>query len=114
MHMTRAGIVLGRVWLHGLCSSLTHSYQHNTLTFDAHGAHVLLMGEQDALVYPMICNADLHAIIDNNEINSFSLFYLMPPSLEPIVFESEVSKAKGFYATSSCTSFIKHTPIKQH
>ena len=75
---------------------------------------VLLMGEQDALASPMICNVELHAIINNKEITSLSLCHLMPPSLYPTVCVSEVSKDKGFYATSSCTSLIKHTPTKQH
>ena len=60
MHMTRADVVLGREWLHGLGPSLKCSHQHNTLTFDAHGALILLMGEQDILASPMICNANLH------------------------------------------------------
>ena len=34
MHMTRADIVLGHEWLHSLGSSLTRSYQHNTLAFE--------------------------------------------------------------------------------
>ena len=37
MHMTRADVVLGHDWLHGLGLLLKHSYQHNKLTFDAHG-----------------------------------------------------------------------------
>ena len=73
--MTRVDVVLGHEWLHGLIPSLKHSYQHNTLTFGAHCAHVLLMGELDVLSSPMICNAKLHAIINNNEINSLSLCY---------------------------------------
>ena len=56
MHMTRADLVLGCEWLHGLGPLLKHRYQHNTLTFDAHGVHILLMGEQDVLASPMICN----------------------------------------------------------
>ena len=40
MHMTRADVVLEHEWLHGLVPSLKHSYHHNKLTFDAHGAHV--------------------------------------------------------------------------
>ena len=62
----------------------------------------------------LLCNAEIHAIIKNKEIKNLSLCYLMPPSLHPIVCVSEVSKDKGFYATSSCTSLIKHTPNKPH
>ena len=54
MHTTRSNVILGREWLHGLGPSLKHSYHHNTLTFDAHGAHILLMGEQDFLASPLI------------------------------------------------------------
>ena len=71
------------------------------------------MGEQDVLASLMICNAKLHAIINNNEINNLSLCYLMPPSLDSIVCGSEVSKVKTFYATSSCTSLLKSNPPKQ-
>ena len=87
MHMTIADVVLGHEWLHGLGPSFKRSYQHNTLTFDAHGTHIFLMGEQDVLASPMICNANFHAVINNNEMNSLSLCYLMPPSLDPIVCE---------------------------
>ena len=41
MHMSREDVVLGHEWLHGLGPSLKYSYQHNTLTFDAQGAHIL-------------------------------------------------------------------------
>ena len=57
MHMIRANIILERDWLHGLVLSLKCSYQHKKLTFDAHGAHILLMKEQDVHYFPLICNA---------------------------------------------------------
>ena len=38
----------------------------------------------------------------------------MPPSLDPTLCVSDVSKEKGFYATNSCTTLIKYTPTKQH
>ena len=90
------------------------SYQHNTLTFDAHGAHVLLMREQDVLSSPMICNAELHAIINNEKINSLVSCCLIPPSLYFTVCVSEVSKVRSFYAISSCKSLLKNIPIKQN
>ena len=37
MNMTRADVVLGCEWLHGLGSSLSRSYQHNSLTFEDNG-----------------------------------------------------------------------------
>ena len=114
MHMTRADLVLGREWLHGLDPLLKCSYQHNIPTFDSHGAHVLLMGEQDVLTSPMICNAELHAIININEINSLNLCYLMPLFLDSTVYVSEVSNVQSFYAASSCTSIVKIAPTKQH
>ena len=80
--MTRANVVLGHKWLHGLGPSLKHSYKHNTLTFDAHDAHVLLMGEQDVPASPLIFNAKFHGVINNNDINNLSLCYLLPPSLD--------------------------------
>ena len=103
-------MVLGHEWLHGLCLSLKHSYQHNTLTFDAHGAHVLLMGEQDVLASPLIFNAKLHGVINNNAINSLSLCYLLSPSLDSNVCVSEVSQVNNLNATS----LIKSTPTKHH
>ena len=45
LHMTRIDVVLGCECLHGLGPSLKHSFQHSTLTFNARGVHVLLMGE---------------------------------------------------------------------
>ena len=114
MHMTRVDVDLGHEWLHGLGPSLKCSCLHNTLTFDAHGAHIFLMGEQDALTSPLNCDGELHAIINNNEINILSLCYLMPSSLDSIVCVSEVSKVKTFYATSSCTSLSKSNPPKQY
>ena len=60
----------------------------------------------------MICIAELHAIINNNEINSLSLCYLFPPSLDSAVCVSEVSQVSSSIATSSCTSLIKGTPTK--
>ena len=52
MHMTRANVVLGHEWLHSLGSSLTRSYQHNTLAFEDNGVHVLLLGEWDVPAIP--------------------------------------------------------------
>ena len=92
---------------------LKHIYQRNTLTFDAYDVHVSLMGEQDILTSPMICNAKLHAIINNEGIDSLILCYLLPPSLYPTVCVSEVSKDKSSHATSSCTSLIKHNSIQE-
>ena len=85
IHMTRADAILGHEWLHGLVPPLKHNYLHNTLNFDAHGAHILLTGEQDVLNSPLIYNAELHGIINNNEINNLSLFYFMYPCLRSIV-----------------------------
>ena len=112
--MTRVDVFWGGECLHGLGPLLKHSSQHNTLTFDAHGAHILLMGDQDVLVSPIICNEKIHAIINNNEINHLSLCYLMPPSFDPTVWVSDVSKAKSFYAIISCTGLTKNTPTRQH
>ena len=54
MNMTRADVVLGRNWLFGLGSSLSRSYQHNTLAFKDNGVHVLLIGERDVPPSPLI------------------------------------------------------------
>ena len=46
MNMTRVDVILGREWLYGLGSTLSHSYVHNTISFrDSAGAHILLIGE---------------------------------------------------------------------
>ena len=76
MHMTRVDVVLGREWLHGL--SPQHKYQYNILTFDAHGAQVLFMGEQGVLASSMSHNLEFHSIINKVKINSLVLCYLMP------------------------------------
>ena len=104
MHMTRIDVVLGCEWLHGLGLSPKHSYQYNTLTFDAHGAHVLLIGEKDGLASPMICNAKLHLIINKEETNILVLCYLMPPSLYTTVCVSDVSNYQSDNVSSSSTT----------
>ena len=81
MNMTRADVVLGREWLHGLGSSLSRSYQHNTLTFEDNGVHVLMMGEQDVPSSPLICNAELISLSNNNAIDSCYLCYFLEPCL---------------------------------
>ena len=80
MHMTRADVVLGREWLHSLGSSLTRSYQHNTLAFEDNGVHVLIMGESEVPTTPLICNAKLSYLIQRNEIEDLHFCYFMYPS----------------------------------
>ena len=104
MYMFRVDIVLGHEWLHRLGPSLKCSFQHNTLSFDAHGVHVLLVGGQDVLTSPMICYARLHSIINKEEINSLVLCYLMPPSLFTNVCVRSVFNYQSEYDASSCTS----------
>ena len=81
MHMSRADVVLGREWLHGLGSSLTRSYQHNTLAFEDNGVHVLLLGEKEVLQSPLICNAEVTFLSKNNAIESLYLCYFSSPCL---------------------------------
>lgn len=59
MHMTRADVVLGHEWLHGLGSSLSCSYQNNTLAFADNGVHVLLLGEKEVPPSPLIHSAEV-------------------------------------------------------
>ena len=40
MNMSQADVILGREWLHGLGPPLKRSYEHNSFTFKANGAHV--------------------------------------------------------------------------
>ena len=123
MHMTRADVVLGHEWLHGLGLSLKCSYQHNTLTFDAHGANILMMGHEDVLFSPMIYNAELHSIINKEKINNLVLCYLMHPSLYLTLCVSQVLKYQNDNDTSSRTSpqqlnvslyLTKSCPSKKH
>ena len=80
MHMTRADVVLGREWLHGLGSSLIRSYQHNTLAFTDKGVHVLLMGESEVPASPLLCNAELSYLLNSKQIEGLHFCYFMSPS----------------------------------
>ena len=59
MNMSRTDVILGHEWLHGLGPLLKRSYEHNTITFEANGKHVLLIGERDVPSSPLICNVEL-------------------------------------------------------
>ena len=84
MHMTRADVVLGREWLHSLGSSLTRSYQHNTLAFEGNGVHVSTMGEIKVPATPLICNTELSYLIQRNEIEDLRFCYFMSPSFSHV------------------------------
>ena len=67
--MSRADVILGCEWLHGLGSALHRSYEHNTITFTANGKHVLLIGERDVPPpTPLICTAELSFLERSNQI----------------------------------------------
>ena len=93
MHMTRGNIILVHKWLHGLVPSLKCNYKHNTLTFDAHGAHILLMGEQDV---------EIASLGNNDEINNLVFCYLVPPSLSTDVCLNDMSRDTSKNEASSC------------
>ena len=73
MHMSRADVVLGHKWLHGLGSSLQRNYQHNTISFEANGVHVLLMVEQEVPPSPLICTGEGISFSKHDAIGSLSL-----------------------------------------
>ena len=77
--------------MHRLGSSLNIIYQHNTLPLNNHGIHVFLMGEQDVLASPLIFNAKIASQINNNEISSLILSYLLPLSLSTNEYANDVS-----------------------
>ena len=56
MNMSQADVILGREWLHGLGYTLKHTYKHNSLMFQANGAHVLLFGKRDVPFSLLICS----------------------------------------------------------
>ena len=60
MNMDRADVVLGHEWLHNLGPSLKQSYKHNLFMFDDNGKHVLLLGEKNIPLSPLICMAELN------------------------------------------------------
>ena len=58
MNMMRADdVILGQECLHSLGPTLKCSYEHNTIAFQDHGVHVLLIGERDVPPSPIICTA---------------------------------------------------------
>ena len=92
MNMTRADVVLGRNWLFGLGSSLSRSYQHNTLAFEDNGVHVLLIGERDVPPSPLICTAEVQVLAKRNEIEEAYFCYVLSPFLstsESTSFEND-------------------------
>ena len=68
MNMSRANVILGREWLHGLGSALHRSYEHNTITFTANGKHVILIGERDVPPRLLACIAELSFLERSNQI----------------------------------------------
>ena len=105
MHMTRADVVLGREWLHSLGSSLTRSYQHNTLAFEDNGVHVLIMGESEVPATPLICNAKLSYLIQRNEIEDLHFCYFMSPSFSHV---ENVSCDDDIVGQSSLSDNVTH------
>ena len=79
MNMLRADVLLGREWLHGLGPSLKRSYEHNTIAFDDHGVHVLLIGERDIPPSPLICTTELQYLSKNNLIEKMFFCYNLSP-----------------------------------
>ena len=75
MNMSRADVILGREWLHGLGSSLQRSYEHNTIMFTANGKHVLLIGERDVAPSPLICTVELSFLERSNQIEEVYFCY---------------------------------------
>ena len=59
MHMDWADVVLGHECLHNLGPALEQSYEHNLFMFDDNGTHVLLLGEKNVLLSPLICMVEL-------------------------------------------------------
>ena len=59
MNMSCVDVVLGQEWLHGLGSFLKRSYDHNTITFEANGKHVLFIKKWDVPSSPLICTSKL-------------------------------------------------------
>ena len=113
MNMTRADVVLGREWLHGLGSSLRRNYQHNTLTFEDNGVHVLLMGEQDVPSSPLICNAELMSLSKDNAIESFYLCYFLSPCLSTNeCMNGDPVKVNGASSSASMTHFNSSLLLK--
>ena len=88
MNMTRADVVLGRNWLFGLGSSLSRSYQHNTLAFEDNGVHVLLIGERDVPPSPLICTTEVQVLAKHNEIEEAYFCYVLSPFLSTSEFTS--------------------------
>ena len=79
MNMTQAGVILGREWLYGLGSTLSHNYAHNTISFtDSACAHILLIGKREVLASPLVCSVELQSLLLNNEIEEFFLCYSLP------------------------------------
>ena len=66
--MSPADVILGREWLHGLGSLLQRSYEHNTIMFTANGKHVLLIGERDVPLSPLICTVELSFLEHSSQI----------------------------------------------
>ena len=69
MNMSCIDVILGCEWLHGLVASLKGSYEHNSMTFEVDGKHVLLLGESDVPPSTLICNMEISILGSNNEID---------------------------------------------
>ena len=77
MHISRAHVVLGYKWLHGLDSSLKYHYHYNALAFDDCGVYILFMGELDVPASPLICNVEISSLINTNEIESCFVLFII-------------------------------------
>lgn len=97
MNMTRADVVLGREWLYGWGSSLSRSYEHNTLAFKDNGVHVLLHGERDVPPSPLICTAEVQVLAKRNEIEEAYFCYV----LSPFLFSSESTSLENGYVVDN-------------
>ena len=60
----------------------SRSYEHNTITFMANGKHVLLIGEHNVPLTPLICTAELSFLERSNQIEEVYFCYCVSQSAQ--------------------------------
>ena len=101
--MMRADVVLGCEWLHSLGSTLKRSYEHNTITFQDHGVHVLLIGERDVPPTPIICSTKLTYLHKHGLIEEIFFCYNLSSFMSP-----DASLVNSCFDDSLSTSSTSH------
>ena len=81
--------------------SLKHIYEHNSFTFKADGAHMLLFGKQDVLPSSLIYSKEL-SFLDRSDLIEKIYFCYM---LSPFFLSSQVSSVDNLSLS------VNETPV---